>query len=76
MSDSLTEVLDRLYAHEINVRIESFWDGGWDASLGDVINGWIDPKPDVLTANTLQELAGILDHTARRLFPTTYGAKP
>lgn len=33
-------VLEYLYAQEINVRLESFFDGGWTVSIGDEMNGW------------------------------------
>lgn len=35
---SVEDALRRLYNSEINVRLESFWDGGWDWSLGDPMN--------------------------------------
>jgi hypothetical protein len=34
------EILQALYASEINCRIESFWDGGWIGWLGDDMNGF------------------------------------
>lgn len=32
-------VIQSLYDSEINVSISSFWDGGFDVSLGDTMNG-------------------------------------
>ena len=37
-SDDLLTVLAGLYAHEINVGFQSFWDGGWDMWFGDNLN--------------------------------------
>jgi hypothetical protein len=34
------EILDAMYASEINCRIESFYDGGWVGWLGDNVNGF------------------------------------
>lgn len=34
------EILQALYDSEINCRIESFWDNGWIAWLGDDMNGY------------------------------------
>jgi hypothetical protein len=31
--------LQAIYDSEINVRIESFWDGGWRVAVGDEMNG-------------------------------------
>ncbi len=35
------EVLTGLYASEINLRLEAFWDGGWTWYLGDEMNGFL-----------------------------------
>lgn len=35
----LAAILAALYAHEINVGLQSFWDGGWDVWIGDEMNG-------------------------------------
>jgi hypothetical protein len=35
----LSDVADNLYGSEINFGIQSFWDGGWEAWLGDQMNG-------------------------------------
>lgn len=37
---TLQQTMEALYASEINCEIFSFWDGGWDVSLGDTMNGW------------------------------------
>jgi hypothetical protein len=36
----LEEVLDRLYASEINLSISCFWDNDIDVKLGDEMNGF------------------------------------
>lgn len=38
--------LHKLYQSEINVRITSFWDGGWYVCLGDEVNGYQVPEWD------------------------------
>jgi hypothetical protein len=39
MSDN-TDIIQDLYACEINARIEWFYDGGFSVSIGDMLNGW------------------------------------
>lgn len=36
---NMTDVMKALYASEINCGIESFWDGGFTAWIGDDMNG-------------------------------------
>jgi len=36
---ALIDVMLALYASEINCGIESFWDAGWTAWIGDTANG-------------------------------------
>jgi hypothetical protein len=38
------EILRRLYSYEMNVRIQSFWDGGYEFALGDDMNGFSDEE--------------------------------
>ena len=40
MTDIIIKRLQRLYDGEINIKLEWFWDGGIDATLGDHMNGW------------------------------------
>jgi len=40
MSINVEEILDDLYASEINVKISWLWDGGIDMKLGDPLNGY------------------------------------
>lgn len=35
-------ILEELYNSEINAKIEWFWDGGFDVTLGDGMNGYLD----------------------------------
>jgi hypothetical protein len=35
----IAEELQRIYDSGINIRIESLWDGGWRAAVGDEMNG-------------------------------------
>ena len=62
---SLSEVLDKLYASEVNFTISSFWDNGIDVALGDETNGY-DAEGNVQTA---AEAAEWLDREARQLYP-------
>jgi hypothetical protein len=34
------ELIQDLYASEINARIEWIYDGGFSVSIGDLLNGW------------------------------------
>ena len=38
-SDDLLTVIAALYAQEINVGLQTFWDGGLDVWIGDEMNG-------------------------------------
>ena len=40
MSDDHAQIIQDLYASEINARLEWFYDGGFSVSLGDVLSGW------------------------------------
>ena len=61
----LDEVLDALYASELNFSISCFWDAGIDVKLGDAMNGF-DAEANVATA---AEAAAWLDDKARQFFP-------
>ena len=67
--DKLVTVLAALYASEINCGIESFWDGGFTAFLGDATNGW--DAEITLYPNELDGLAEWFSHNARRLYPAS-----
>jgi len=61
----LEQVMNVLYENEINCRIQSFWDGGWDVFLGDKQNGY---KVQA-TIDTLQEAADWLIEQAAIYHP-------
>jgi len=68
---TLDEVLDRLYASEINYSLSCLWDGGIDVKLGDRLNGFA-AETNVKNA---AEAAAWLDHTARERYPESDYAK-
>jgi len=69
----LEQVLKGLYASEINVILSSFWDGGYNAKIGDEMNGI---KGDsTLCLLNLDDVAEWLDTEARRLYPDSDYAK-
>lgn len=37
---NVEEILNRIYDSEINFKIETFWDGGFDFFLGSKMNGF------------------------------------
>jgi hypothetical protein len=67
MMPNLEQVLDALYASEINASISWLWDGGIDVKIGDEINGF-DAEGSVRTA---AEAAAWLDAKAREIYPTS-----
>ena len=63
LDDSLLAVLSELYAKEINCGIQSFWDGGFEAWIGDDMNGRRAVEtfhPDRRFGRPLHELPGWL----------------
>lgn len=64
---TLPVVLDALYAHEINVGMQSFWDNGWDVWLGDL--EWKGRVGDVVSFSTAAEIAPWLIKTAEDYYP-------
>jgi hypothetical protein len=40
IADEILQTLADLYASEINVKISTFWDAGYDWALGDELNGF------------------------------------
>ncbi len=70
---SLTTVIQRLYASEINCGLQSFWDGGVKVWLGDPSNGrWSEDSFDI---EGLGEAAAWLDNAARLYYPDSEYAK-
>lgn len=60
-------ILQRLYDSEINFIISCFWDGGFDVSLGDRMNGY----KDETTVGTILEAEMWLRDKALEYFPET-----
>lgn len=59
-------ILQDLYSSEINVKVTSFWDGGWKGWLGDdEYNG----LSEEVEAYTFAELEIELEKLALRLYP-------
>jgi hypothetical protein len=40
MRDDHAQLIQDLYASEINARVEWFYDGGFSVSIGDMLHGW------------------------------------
>ena len=59
------DVLYFLYACEINCRIQSFFDRGWEVRIGDAMNGF----EASAEFDTLEEVAVWLQETAVKLYP-------
>ena len=70
MSDA-AQIIQDLYASEINARIEWFYDGGFSVSIGDMLSGW--KATDNL--RTLAEAVAWLRVTAIRLYPDSVFAR-
>ena len=61
----VVDVLYFLYACEINCRIQSFFDRGWEVRIGDALNGF----EASAEFDTLEEVAVWLQETAVKLYP-------
>jgi hypothetical protein len=53
----LQSILDKYYKQERNVKLESFWDGGWIVMLGDELNGYTAES----AFDTLEEVTKFLE---------------
>ena len=63
----LGQILRALYAHEINVGLQSFWDGGWNVWFGDELNG---PRvKEHFDPDSFDEIADWLKRTAEDYYP-------
>ena len=59
-------IFQRLYDSEINCGIQSFWDAGWSAWIGDDLNG----RPVLRSEfQSLADVATWLEEQARKLYP-------
>jgi hypothetical protein len=72
----LTEVMQRLYASEINCAVQSQWDAGFVVSIGDSLYGT--PKAsETFAVDELAAAAEWLDRKARELYPKSdYAVNP
>lgn len=60
------EILQKLYDSEINFRLSCFFDAGFEASLGDEINGF---KASDENFETLEEAIDHLVNMAKKFYP-------
>lgn len=60
-------ILQRLYASEINASVETFWDNGYRVKLGDPLNGY---RAET-TVQTWNEVEVWLEEQACRHFPSS-----
>ena len=63
----LGDVIDKLYAGEINCRVSTFWDLGLRVSLGDEVNGFV----ATALVKTSTEAAEWLDREVRARYPNS-----
>lgn len=63
----LETVFGALYAHEINAGLQSFYDGGWTAWIGDEMNGR--RAEQTFWRDDLLKVAEWLAVTAEALYP-------
>lgn len=75
--EQVGEVIERLYDSEINARIDWFWDMGFDANIGDNLNGWQKvPVPTVgLNLHLIHEAISLLAWQAWKRHPETEFAR-
>jgi hypothetical protein len=72
LDHEIDKYLRLLYDSEINVGIESYWDGGWTARLGDETNGYISVEYHL---ETLGSAVTWLCQEAYKRFPDSVFAK-
>jgi len=65
---TLDEIARLLYRNEINFSISCFWDGGFDVTLGDAINGFKAKE----NFDTLPECTAWLEVSARKFYPKAF----
>jgi hypothetical protein len=72
----LTDVMQRLYASEINCAVQSQWDAGFVVSIGDTLYG-TPAASETFAADELSAAAEWLDQKARELHPKSgYAGNP
>ena len=65
------EAIQGIYDSEINISISSFWDGGWNAQIGDDMNGF----KDSAAFDCIEECLDWLIHRVVDIYPnSTYAA--
>lgn len=64
---TLQDVIHGLYVNEINVGLQSFWDGGWDVWIGDEMNGHL--AEEHFDPSAFDEIADWLRTTAEARYP-------
>ena len=69
--ENAAELLQALYDSEINFGISCFWDGGFDVSLGDDMNGY----KDVTNVDSIESAAYWLGVTAIKYYPQSKFAR-
>ena len=57
---NLEEVLAWAYGLEINVRVDSFWDGGWNVRLGDDANGYVEVSRHMELEDVPHEIVALI----------------
>ena len=67
LDPNLPLVLQALYAHEINVGMQSFYDGGWQVWIGDEMNGR--RAEESFEREDFHEIPAWLMRAATRLYP-------
>lgn len=60
-----------LYASEINIRFEWFWDAGFDVRLGDEINGFT----EAFTSHDINEVEKWIEDIVKEKYPNSKFAK-
>ena len=65
------DILQALYDSEINFSLTTFWDGGFDAKLGDDMNGYVWED----SFDTAAEAIAGLGKAAREKYPDSTFAK-
>jgi hypothetical protein len=68
----MQDELQRMYDSEINVRIESFWDGDWKLVLGDQLNGFIERDG---TVQRVEDIVPAPQGMIRKHFPDSKYAR-
>ena len=71
VAGTLEAVLDALYRHEINVGLQSFWDGGWEVWIGDDMNGH--RAECNFTGDEIDEIVPWLIDCADKMYPGLRG---